>query len=293
MTIAFLVFGKDILNFQQAIFSILTILPKINKNERVVVVTDSPEYFKILNDKITVLEVDEKTFENWKGQYNFFWRIKIRALQMIADKWKDDHILYLDSDTFLFGSLDSIRLNLNSGINMMHTDEGKLSELASKTERTMWKQLKGRTYGNITIDSNKCMWNAGVVAIASANRDKLDLALTICDEMCKENITPRLIEQLALSLAMNEPIDLLAAENEIGHYWGNKIEWNQKINLLLLNNLLRNQTLEHLIEEVNEINFEKTPIRVKISSTKLRLGKKLSKIFPDKMNVYITSLNQE
>jgi len=64
MTIAFLVFGKEILNFQQAIFSILTILPKIDKNERIVVVTDSPEYFKILNDKITVLEVDEKTFEN-------------------------------------------------------------------------------------------------------------------------------------------------------------------------------------------------------------------------------------
>ena len=119
------------------------------------------------------------------------------------------------------------------------------------------------------------------------------MALTICDEMCKENITPRLIEQLALSLAMNEPNDLLPAENEIGHYWGNKIEWNQKINLLLLNNLLRNQTLEDLIEEVNEINFEKTPIRVKTSSTKLKLEKKLSKIFPIKTNVYITTANRK
>jgi hypothetical protein len=293
MTIAFLVFGKDILNFQQAIFSILTILPKIDKNERVVVVTDSPEYFKILNDRITVLEVDEMTFENWKGQYNFFWRIKIRALQMIADKWKGDHILYLDSDTFLFGNLESIILNLNSGINMMHKNEGKLSELPTKTERVMWKQLKGRTYGNITIDSNKCMWNAGVVAIAGVNRDKLDLALTICDEMCKEKVTPRLIEQLALSLAMNEPIDLLAANNEIGHYWGNKIEWNQKINLLLLNNLLRNRTLEHLIEEVKKIDFKETPIRVKMSTTRLRLEKQLFKILPDRMHTYITSVNQE
>ena len=293
MTIAFLVFGKEILNFQQAIFSILTILPKINKNERVVVVTDSPEYFKILNDKITVLEVDEKTFENWKGEYNFFWRIKIMALQMIADKWKDDHILYLDSDTFLFGNLDSIRLNLNAGINMMHTNEGKLSELTTKTERAMWKQLKGRTYANITIDSDKCMWNAGVVAIAGTNRDKLDVALKICDEMCKENVTPRLIEQLALSLAMNEPNDLLAAENEIGHYWGNKKTWNKKINKLLLNHLMRSLTLEHLIEEVKEMNFEKTPIWVKTSSTKLKLEKRLSKMFPDKMNLYITSKNQE
>lgn len=293
MTIAFLVFGKDILNFQQAIFSILTILPKMDKNERIVVITDVPEYFKILDDKIIVLEVDEKTFENWKGEYNFFWRIKIMALQMLADKWKDNHILYLDSDTFLFGSLDSIRLNLNSGINMMHTNEGKLSELASKTERTMWKQLKGRTYGNITIDSNTCMWNAGVVAIASTNRDKLDLALTICDEMCKENVTPRLIEQLALSLAMNKPMDLLAAENEIGHYWGNKKTWNKIINKLLLNNLMRSLTLEHLIDEVKEINFEKTPIRVKTSSTKLRLEKKLSKMFPDKLHLYITSENQK
>jgi lipopolysaccharide biosynthesis glycosyltransferase len=293
MTIAFLVFGKDILNFQQAIFSILTILPKMDKNERIVVITDVPEYFKMLGDKITVLEVDEKIFENWKGEYNFFWRIKIMALQMIADKWKNDHVLYLDSDTFLFGNLEGIRLNLNSGINMMHTNEGKLSELASKTERTMWKQLKGRTYGNITIDNNTCMWNAGVVAIAGANRDKLDLALTICDEMCKENVTPRLIEQLALSLAMNEPMDLLAAENEIGHYWGNKKTWNKIINKLLLINLMRSLTLEHLIDEVKEIKFDKTPIRVKTSSTKLKLEKKLSKIFPDKMHMYITSENQK
>lgn len=293
MTIAFLVFGKDILNFQQAIFSILTILPKMDKNERIVVITDAPEYFKMLGDKITVLEVDEKTLENWKGEYHFFWRIKIIALQMIADKWKDEHVLYLDSDTFLFGNLESIRLNLNSGINMMHTNEGKLSELATKTERTMWKQIKGRTYGTITIDSNTCMWNAGVVAIAGANRDKLDLALTICDEMCKENVTPRLIEQLALSLAMNTPTELLAAENEIGHYWGNKKAWNKIINKLLLNNLMKNLTLEHLIEEVKEIKFEKTPIRVKTSSTKLRLEKKLSKIFPDKMHMYITSEHQE
>lgn len=293
MIIAFFVVGEDIINFQQAIFSILTILPKIDKNDRIVVITDIPEYFKILDDKITVLEVDEKTLDNWKGQYNFFWRIKIMSLQMIADKWKDDHILYLDSDTFLFGSFESLRLNLDSSINMMHTNEGKLSKLASKTERTMWKQLKGRTYGNITIDSNTCMWNAGVVAIASANRDKLDLALTICDEMCKENVTPRLIEQLALSLAMNEPMDLLAAENEIGHYWGNKETWNIIINKLLLNNSMRNLPLEHLIKEVKEINFEKTPIRVKTSNTKLKLENKLSKIFPDKMHLYITSKNQK
>jgi len=289
MTIAFLVFGKEILNFQQAIFSILTLLPKIDKNERVVVITDSPEDFKLLNKKIIIIEIDKTTLENWKGQYNFFWRIKIMALQMLADKWKGDHILYLDSDTFLFGNLDSLRLNLNAGINMMHTNEGKLSELTTKTERAMWKQLKGRTYGNITIDSNTCMWNAGVVAIAGANRDKLDLALTICDEMCKENVTPRLIEQLALSLAMNEPMELLAAENEIGHYWGNKKAWNKKINKLLLNNLMRNLTMEHLIDEVKEIKFEKTPIRVKTSSTRLKLEKKLSKIFPDKMHMYITS----
>jgi len=92
---------------------------------------------------------------------------------------------------------------------------------------------------------------------------------------------------------MNEPNDLLAAENEIGHYWGNKKTWNKKINKLLLNHLMRSLTLEHLIEEVKEMNFEKTPIWVKTSSTKLKLEKRLSKMFPDKMNLYITSKNQE
>ena len=56
---------------------------------------------------------------------------------------------------------------------------------------------------------------------------------------------------------------------------------------------MRSLTLEHLIEEVKEMNFEKTPIWVKTSSTKLKLEKRLSKMFPDKMNLYITSKNQE
>jgi hypothetical protein len=287
MIITYLVFGKDISNYKQAVFSILTFLPKIDKNEKIVVVTDSPENFNFLKEKICIFETDNTTLNKWKGQYNFFWRIKIMALLFVAEKFKDSSILYLDSDTFLFGDLDSIRLTLNNGINIMHSSEGKLSQLSSKTEKLMWKQLKGKIFGNIKIDSNKYMWNAGVVGISYKNINKIKTALQVCDEMSKAEVTPRLIEQFALSIALSEPERLFAAKNEIGHYWGNKPMWNKKIQELLVSSFIKRLTVEELTKEAAKVDFTKIPIRIMIRNSKRRLEKQLSYIFPDKKKEYI------
>jgi hypothetical protein len=70
--------------------------------------------------------------------------VKIKALQLIAQKYPNESILYLDGDTFL-SILDLLRNGLENGENYMHL-EGKLSQLSSKTEKLMWKQMKGKTY---------------------------------------------------------------------------------------------------------------------------------------------------
>ncbi|MFV0344712.1 MAG: hypothetical protein ACK5IQ_00450 [Bacteroidales bacterium] len=287
MVITYLVFGTDNSNYGQAIFSILSFLSQTNDNDKVAVVSDHPEKFSFLSDRIIVIGINEEKLTEWKGKYQFFWRVKIKTLQLVTSKYENHSILYLDSDTFLFGSLDRIKSCLDEGINLMHTNEGKLSKLASKTERKMWSQVKNRDYAGITIDPDTCMWNAGVVAVSHKNIDKLDLALDICDSMCAEKVTPRLIEQFAFSVAMGAGVRLIAAENEIGHYWGNKGMWNNKIQDFIYDSYMNGLSIDEQIDKVKNTEFNKIPVNIKSSNTKKRLNNTISKIFPDKYAVYI------
>lgn len=292
MIISYLVFGDANSNFCQTFFSILTVLAQKENTDTVVIVTDNPEKFNVLKEEITIVTIDNQTLTKWKGDYDFFWRVKIKALQLISSKFENQHILYLDSDTFLFGDLTSIRQNLNDHKNLMHTNEGKLSELTTKTERRMWRQLKNQTYGQIVINSATCMWNAGVIGISKTYNHKLDLTLEICDQMCANNVTQRLIEQFAFSIAMNDSIELVSAENEIGHYWGNKKKWNHTINEFINDCFMRNLSLEQQIKKAATINFGEIPIRIKTPNTRRRLEKKLHKLFPNRGEIYITKANK-
>lgn len=289
MIISFLVFGNVSSNYSQAFFSILTFLSQNLDNDTIAIVTDNPDNFNSLKEKVTVLAVNKETLSDWKGEFDFFWRIKIKALQLIYSKFEDHHILYLDSDTFLFGNLENIRRKLDDNFNLMHTNEGNLSELSSKTERLMWKQLKNKNYSGIEINSNTCMWNAGVIGISKKNMKKLlNQALDICDKMCAENVTRRLIEQFAFSLAMNYNGNLISAENEIGHYWGNKLMWNNKISHFIHTSFMKDLSLDQQIEMAAKTNFDEIPIRIKISNTRNRLEKLLNKLFSEKGKIYIT-----
>lgn len=120
-----------------------------------------------------IIGVSDQMLKEWKGEHNFFLRIKIKALQLVSSKYEDQHILYLDADTFLFGSLEHIRVLLNEGENLMHKNEGELSQLSSKTENLMWRQVKNKRYGGVTINSDVCMWNVGVVAISQKHTHNL------------------------------------------------------------------------------------------------------------------------
>ena len=105
--------------------------------------------------------------------------------------------MYLDSDTFFYKNTAVLRTALQSGNQFMHLNEGKLSQLSSKTEKLMWKQMKGKSYGNIIINENVAMWNAGLIGVSQKHFECLDLTLRINDAMCADGVTRRLVEQFA------------------------------------------------------------------------------------------------
>lgn len=127
------------------------------------VITDNPDYYDRF-DRITVVPITTETLKDWQGDRHFFWQVKIKAMEYMAATYKNQDLLYLDSDTILKNGLRKIQEMLASGKCLMHTNEGHPSRMKTKSYR-MWKQVRGRCYSGITIGQEHDMWNAGVVGI--------------------------------------------------------------------------------------------------------------------------------
>jgi len=285
----FLVFGEAQHNHLQANFAILTHLKEQTALSKIVVMTDAPANYRAIDDERVVVDainIDDLT--DWRGPHDFFWRIKIKALEAIAERYPGDHVMYTDADTFRFGDLADIQQKLENGETLMHAREGKISELSTRTEKEMWKQCRGKSFGGIAIDAKSTMFNAGVVAIPrTLVKEAVALALHICDDMCAAGVTRRLIEQFALSLALAEVGKLKAANATIGHYWGNKAGWNKLINGFFLRHHLAGSTYTEQVADVANIDFRSIPIYRRSSGTQNKLHKLVDKRFEKHIYAYV------
>ncbi len=144
MHLLYLVFGPNIQNHFHAHFSVLTFLRQGQAALKITVMTDTPAYYRHLGAAVAVQALDQDMLREWQGEFKFFWRIKIKALELAARQAPELPLLYLDSDTLLYGPLATLRQELATGHALMHEPEGRLAALPSKTERRMWQQVQGQ-----------------------------------------------------------------------------------------------------------------------------------------------------
>ncbi|WP_196886780.1 hypothetical protein [Aureivirga sp. CE67] len=281
MNLMFLTFGDNLKNHAQACFAILSFL---SKNEGIVdkiyMFTDRPDFYEFFGDRVQCIKITKETLTEWEGEHQFFWRVKIKAVEHLVNLDPNSHILYLDSDTFKYKSISKLKDLLDNNQGIMHKKEGALSDLTTKTEKMMLKQMKNKTFAGITIDGKSEMWNAGTIGVPKGkNREIVEKSLSLCDEMCAAGVTRRLIEQFSFSVATKEICGLTPAEEQIGHYWGNKSEWNEMISGFFTNVALSNLDLNATIEKFKEINLIEIPIIKQRKNTQVRLERLLSKAF--------------
>ena len=288
MQLLYLVFGTNIQNHFQAHFSILTFLRQGQDELKITIMTDAPEFYRHLGGAVTVQVIEAATLREWEGEFKFFWRVKIKALEQAARQHPELPLLYLDSDTFLYGSLPAMRQQLAAGHALMHEQEGLLSTLPSKTERRMWQQVQGKAFGGVVITPQHAMWNAGAVGVpAQRNHEAIALALSICDDLCRQQVTPRLIEQFALSVALAEVHGLHAASPYIGHYWSTKETWNEPISRFLLTSHLQNRTLAQDLAALEAFDFKALPIKQRVRNTQSRLENLTRRLLPPRDVEYL------
>ncbi|MDO5101930.1 MAG: hypothetical protein Q4D91_03405 [Lautropia sp.] len=279
MNLLLLTFGDKVENHYQAVFAILSFL-KSPAIERAIVITDRPDFYRFLAERVDVVTIDQQTLSEWKAPYQFFWRIKIKAVALAVARYPDQHLMYVDSDTFLAGDLGQMVSALDAGGGYMHLFEEGLGSNTNRTLKRMYQSLAGKTFAGVTMTANTPMWNAGVIALpASRAAETVQLALQLCDEMCATDCTRRLIEQFAFSVALHEKTQLAGCENIIGHYWGNKPEWDAFITQFFATNLLKGATLADCIEQMRTINWKRLPLEKRKRSSTERIKRWLDGTF--------------
>lgn len=282
MNLLYLVFGPNVNNHFQATFSILTFLRQGGGLlAGITVLTDAPAYYQHLAGHVTVVPLAEQTLTEWKGEFNFFWRVKIKALEYLAQQQPNTPLVYLDSDTFLYGSLPEFGAALARGEAFMHEPEGALAARTSKTERRMWQQTRQRTFGGVLITEQHLMWNAGVVGIpAQGASQTIALALRLCDDLCRAQVTPRLIEQFALSVALAERAPLRPARPYVGHYWSTKDQWSEAIAGFLIESHLQRRSVADELTALAAFDFRVAPVKRINRNTAFRLQRLVGRLFP-------------
>lgn len=282
MHLLYLTFGKKFSVHLQAAFSIYSFLAAGQSVRSITVMTDAPEYYRHLSGRVTIAPLDAATLKEWEGPHRFFWRVKIKAIQAHCQLHSGEPVLYLDGDTFCHNDTPGLARLLQTTA-AMHENEGPLAKAATKTERRMWGQVKGKTYSGYTLPLDACMWNAGVVGLPNTTDGaECAFALEVCDEMCATGVTRRLIEQFALAVSLQRFYGLQPAEAFIAHYWSTKEAWDGRINQFFTEAFLQGTTPDALPAQLNHFDFNALPVRQVKKNTGRRLHQLVDRLFPDK-----------
>lgn len=280
MIVMYFTIGQDLDMFVQAYCSIISFKKQLDPSDRIVVVTSNPEYFNHL-EKVETIAIDDDTINEWKGKHGFFWRTKIKAIEKVSRLFPNDDLLYLDCDTFLYGDLSAMKRQLGSGRGFMDGNEGHPSKIKYKPQR-MYRSVGGKTYAGITISEKHDMWCAGVVAIPSAKKEVVvETALSICDGMLDDEAEPIVIEQYALSIVMQESLELMSSKPFIGHYWANKQQWIDKTKEVILKSYFTSLGPDEEAKLMESINYKEIPVYVKKHSTNKKLKRWVDILFAD------------
>ena len=98
MILVLLTFGDRFENHYQASLAILSYL-KSDQINKVCVVTDRPNFYQYFEEQVKLITINEQIMNDWKGEHDFFWRIKMKGIEAAALNNPNQHILYVDSDT--------------------------------------------------------------------------------------------------------------------------------------------------------------------------------------------------
>ena len=269
MCIIYLDYGGRTANQMQTHFSVLSFLAHTTRKPRILVVTDHVAAYQRLVDEVETLEVTSEMLQEWRGEQNYSFRIKIKAIQYAVQQLLEGAtpptaVMFMDSDTFAAGDWDALYDDVVAGGLYMQKNEG-MPYLTHGPSQRLWRDVKGKQYAGIPIDEQAEMWNSGVIGMPiSKALEVCDLTLRLCDEMLADGIRSFNVEQFCFSLALRHyGQEIRSAEPFVCHYWGNKEGWNQVQATFFARSLMEQHTVEEDMRLIKEMDTSAVPYYVK------------------------------
>ncbi len=256
MNILLFVVGSSTILHQQAHYALRALHINSRCDDKLFILTDSPTLYYSL-PFVEVCMISDSELNEWRGKHGYFYRIKINAIRNFAKNHPNEHLVFVDCDTYCYGDLSMITDYLDHGLGVMHKDECSMEVMKGPCGE-MWKQTKGRKFANITITNNYHMWNSGVVGIPrDYSIQVMEKALEICDSFLSSGITCWNMEQWAIAIALSQFVPAIKeADNIIGHYWHHKYVWSRFIAIFFTDSYAHGMTLEDELNVIRKTNFK-------------------------------------
>jgi hypothetical protein len=283
MIIVYAAWGTNIDYHLQTAFSIVTTLssPCV---ERVVLLADDFRHYGFLRGRIDTIQLDTSTLEEWRGQDDYLFRIKIKAVQKAIQAYPAKDIVFLDGDTFCYGGLETLAAGLKDGKLFMHELHCLICTAEDRTTRRFWNFVKGKSFAGIEVNTETPIWNSGVIAMPGKDAARLvDKVLEVNDDMYPRSSSTakryNFTEQIAFAMVLSQ-MPVSASNSFIGHYWGNKPEWLMAIRNFFVESKLSGRSLDDDLVEVKRFDFWSIPVHVRRSKTLGRIERLAGKLYP-------------
>jgi len=222
-----LAYGDAAAIYRQSLMLLVSLVAYAPEPSEIVVVTDHPERFVWFGTRIEIDYLDAARLGQWRGPNPFSMRHKLElARASIVSERKE--IVLLDADVLARRPLGPFVERLRAGDLFMHKREYVLSETRRVGNKKLWNELKKRGFRD-----DDGMWNSGVLAIPSGDRELLDASLKMYDDLGADGVRHFATEQLVEGVVLGRTGRLKPAEDWFIHYWGNKSGYDAEISKAL------------------------------------------------------------
>lgn len=222
-----LAYGDAPAAYRQSLMMLVSLVAFAPEPFEVIVATDHPERFVWFGTRVEIEYVDANRLARWHGPTPFSMRHKLELARSFIVDGRSELVL-LDADVLARKPLDAFIERLCGGTLFMHTREYVLSEAGRAGNRTLWRELNTRGFR-----TDDAMWNSGVLAIPSADRELLDAALEMYDSLAADGFRHFATEQLVEGVVLGRTGRLQPAEEWFVHYSGNKAGYDAELSRFL------------------------------------------------------------
>lgn len=219
-------YGEQVHLQVQTYLLVTSMVNHLTDQSEIIIATDHPEHYQCFKDTVTFETLERERIMEWTSDLKFFFKIKPFLLSHIMRE-RTGNIVWLDSDTFCYGSLAPFEKSLSDGKFLMHLREYQPWDGKTKEQREYRKRLTGVDLSSHRFTPETWMWNAGIVGIPHTHTDRIHEVGTMIETMENLSFSPRtrLKEQLAFSIFCQSHGKIIPAQPAFLHYWGNKEGW--------------------------------------------------------------------